>query len=172
MNDQFQSWKAEENEHIHTIENEDLPAEENIVNPEGQSSSEIIRQAEKPEEKTDTLKTSFPAPVGRVTIENPEMLLNSEEIQTFRSRWNEIQAKFVDEPGASVRQADALVAEVMAQVAQTLANQRRTLESQWNLGDTSPGDTSPGKVSPTAVSTEDLRQILQSYRAFFNRLLK
>jgi hypothetical protein len=67
-----------------------------------------------------------------------------------------------DKLGASVRQADALVAEVMEQITQMLANQRRTLEGQWNPGDTSVGE----------VSTEDLRQILQSYRAFFNRLLK
>ncbi len=102
-----------------------------------------------------------------MSIENPEMLLGSEAIQTFRSRWNEIQAKFVDEPSASVRQADALVAEVMEQVTHMLANQRRTLEGQWN-----PGDASVGEVSPREASTEDLRQILRSYRAFFNRLLK
>jgi hypothetical protein len=166
MNDQFQSWNEDEKEHIHTMENEDQPLDENVVNPEGQSSSEIIRQADRPEEKTETWKTSFPAPAGQVNIENSE-LLNSEEVHTFRSRWNEIQAKFVDEPGASVRQADALVAEVMAQVTQTLANQRRALESQWNLGDASRGDASHGEAS-----TEDLRQILQSYRSFFNRLLK
>jgi hypothetical protein len=152
MNDNIQAWHEDENDPVHTMENEDQPPEENLVNAE---------------EKTETWKTSFPAGSGQVNIENPEMLLNSEEIHDFRSRWNDIQAKFVDEPGASVRQADALVAEVMGQVTQVLANQRRTLEGQWNLGATSQGD-----ASPREASTEDLRQILQSYRAFFNRLLK
>jgi hypothetical protein len=162
MSDNIQSWHDDENEPIHTMENEDQPSQENLVNPEGEVSSEIVRQADRPEEKTESWKTSFPAPTGQVNIENPEMLLSSEAIHNFRSRWNEIQAKFVDEPGASVRQADGLVAEVMDQVTQVLANQRRTLEGQWNVGDTSHRE----------ASTEDLRQILQSYRAFFNRLLK
>jgi hypothetical protein len=164
MNDN-QAWNADEKEHIHTIENEDQPSDETIVNPEaGQVSPDAVhvQQEGMQEEKTvETWKTSYPAPIGRVNIENPE-LLGSEEISTFRNQWNEIQAKFVDEPGASVRQADALVAEVMGQVTQRLTNQRRVLEGQWNLGDTSQGE----------ASTEDLRQILQSYRAFFNRLLK
>jgi DNA-binding ferritin-like protein len=85
------------------------------------------------------------------------MLFSSEETQNFRNRWNEVQAKFVDEPGSSVREADTLVAEVMEKITKMFAGQRQTLESQWSKGDT---------------STEDLRQVLQHYRAFFNRLLK
>ncbi len=162
MSENIQPWKEDENEHIHTMENEEQPAEETVVNPEGQVPSEAVRQEGMQVDKTEVLKTSYPVPSGQVNIENPEMLLGSEAIHNFRSRWNEIQAKFVDEPGASVRQADALVAEVMNQVTQMLADQRRTLEGQWNLGNTSPRE----------ASTEDLRQILQSYRAFFNRLLK
>ncbi len=135
MSDNLQSWQEHENEQIHTMENEEQSSEENVINPEGQATSEIVQATEKPEGKTETWKTSYPAPAGQMNIENPEMLLGSEVIHQLRSRWNEIQAKFVDEPGASVRQADALVAEVMNQVTQTLANQRRTLESQWNLAD-------------------------------------
>jgi hypothetical protein len=37
-------------------------------------------------------------------------LLEAEELDGFRSRWREIQTKFVDEPRESVQQADALVA--------------------------------------------------------------
>lgn len=86
-----------------------------------------------------------------------EMLLDSQESQHFRDRWNEVQASFVDEPRSAVKDADALVSELMTHITQMIAGQRRTLETQWNQGD---------------VSTEDLRQILQSYRAFFNRLLR
>jgi hypothetical protein len=161
MNDNIQAWHNDENQHIHTVENEEEPIEESMVNPEGEASSATGEETGMLEEKTETWKTTFQTPVGQVNVASPEELLGSEEIHLFRSRWNEIQAKFVDEPGASVRQADALVAEVMAKVTEMLANQRRALESQWNLGDTHG-----------QASTEDLRQILQSYRAFFNRLLK
>jgi hypothetical protein len=100
-----------------------------------------------------------PEPVAQAVVNaaSPEMLFSSEETQNFRNRWNEVQAKFVDEPGSSVREADTLVAEVMEKITKMFAGQRQTLESQWSKGDT---------------STEDLRQVLQHYRAFFNRLLK
>jgi hypothetical protein len=84
-------------------------------------------------------------------------LLNREESEHFRTRWNEIQGKFVDEPRSAVQQADALVSEVSGQITQMFANEHSSLEGQWKQGHD--------------VSTEDLRQALQSYRSFFNRLV-
>jgi len=84
-------------------------------------------------------------------------LLNREESEHFRTRWNEIQGKFVDEPRAAVQQADTLVSEVVEQITQMFANEHSSLESQWNQGND--------------VSTEDLRKALQHYRTFFNRLV-
>jgi hypothetical protein len=84
-------------------------------------------------------------------------LLPGREVDDFRSRWDSIQAHFVDEPRRSVEEADSLVAEVMKQVAQMFASERAMLEEQWTRGDD--------------VSTEDLRISLQRYRSFFNRLL-
>jgi len=84
-------------------------------------------------------------------------LLNREESEHFRTRWNEIQGKFVDEPRAAVQQADALVSEVVEQINQMFANEHSSLEGQWNQGND--------------VSTEDLRKALQHYRTFFNRLV-
>ena len=59
-------------------------------------------------------------------------LLEREESEHFRTRWNEIQGKFVDEPRTAVQQADALVSEVVAQITQMFANEHRSLESQWD----------------------------------------
>jgi hypothetical protein len=84
-------------------------------------------------------------------------LLNREESEHYRTRWNEIQGKFVDEPRSAVEQADALVSEVIAQITQVFANEHHTLEGQWNQGND--------------VSTEDFRKTLQHYRSFFNRLV-
>ncbi|MBN1136158.1 MAG: hypothetical protein JXM73_06215 [Anaerolineae bacterium] len=96
------------------------------------------------------------APIG--TNAGPSTdLLRREESEHFRTRWNEIQSKFVDEPRSAVQQADALVSEVVEQMTQMFANERSSLESQWNQGDD--------------VSTEDLRKALQRYRSFFNRLV-
>jgi hypothetical protein len=84
-------------------------------------------------------------------------LLGSDESQQLRTRWSEIQAGFVDEPRTSVQQADALVSEVIEKLTQMFANEHSTLEGQWKEG--------------KDVSTEDLRQALQHYRSFFNRLV-
>jgi len=84
-------------------------------------------------------------------------LLNHEDSEHLRTRWNEIQGWFVDEPRSAVQQADTLVADVIDKITQMFANERGLLEGQWKQGDD--------------VSTEDLRQALQHYRSFFNRLV-
>ena len=84
-------------------------------------------------------------------------LLNREESERLRTRWNEVQNKFVDEPRSAVEQADALVYEVIQQITQMFANEHSSLEGQWKQGND--------------VSTEDLRKALQKYRSFFNRLV-
>jgi hypothetical protein len=84
-------------------------------------------------------------------------LFGGDQATTYQSRWQEIQTGFVDEPKAAVQEADALVAEVMRQLARTFADERRGLEGQWAEGE--------------EISTEDLRIALRRYRAFFDRLL-
>ena len=84
-------------------------------------------------------------------------LLDRQESEPLRTRWNEIQGKFVDEPRSAVQQADVLVSEVIEKITQMFANKHSALEGQWNQGND--------------VSTEDLRQALQRYRSFFNRLV-
>jgi hypothetical protein len=79
------------------------------------------------------------------------------ELGDFRHRWQNVQAGFVDDPRTAVRQADELVASVMKRLADVFADERSRLEHDWDKG----GD----------VSTEDLRQALQRYRSFFDRLL-
>jgi hypothetical protein len=87
----------------------------------------------------------------------PVALLAGRETDDMRSRWSSIQIGFVDDPRHAVEMADSLVAEVMQRLAQVFANQRGQLEGQWGKGQD--------------VSTEELRQALQHYRSFFDRLL-
>jgi hypothetical protein len=84
-------------------------------------------------------------------------LLHGEEMEDVVARWREIQAGFVDEPRKAIKEADALVMELMERLIQTFAREREQLEARWQEGDD--------------VSTEDLRQGLQRYRSFFERLL-
>ena len=84
-------------------------------------------------------------------------LFSEFEINDLRSRWSTVQAGFVDAPRRSVEQADQLVAAVMQRISDGFAEERTTLERQWDRGD--------------SISTEDLRVALQRYRVFFGRLL-
>src|SRR3954453_23924127 len=92
---------------------------------------------------------------ARSTMNQP--LLSADDGEGFKQRWEEIQVGFVDEPQASVREADALVTELMQRLADTFAEERGRLEAQWERGE--------------QASTEDLRTALQQYRSFFRRLL-
>ena len=103
---------------------------------------------------------SKPAGVANARHSNPTEagpLFAGEEGGRFRQRWDAIQAGFVDEPREAVEQAAKLVVEVMTCLEQTFADERSRRESSGNGGD--------------ARSTEDLRQALRRYRAFFDRLL-
>jgi hypothetical protein len=93
----------------------------------------------------------------RTPDEAPVSLFDEGRSQEFRGRWDSIQASFVDEPREAVSAADALVAEVLQELARSFATERESLEKEWTLGD--------------QVSTEDLRQALRHYRSFFDRLL-
>lgn len=84
-------------------------------------------------------------------------LLSPEDEEGFRTRWEQVQNKFVDDPRDAVHTADALVADVMQKLATTFADHKQELEGQWNRGE--------------QANTEDLRQALRHYRSFFNRLL-
>jgi hypothetical protein len=85
-------------------------------------------------------------------------LFGNDELQGFRSRWEEVQAGFVDEPKESVQRADQLVSDLMTKLTSGFDQTRSGLEEQWNKGED--------------ASTEDLRVALTRYRTFFNRLLK
>jgi len=84
-------------------------------------------------------------------------LFDTEASKDLQERWLNIQTAFVDEPGKAVEQAEALVGEVMTQLTESFARERRDLQARWSGHDD--------------VSTEDLRQAIRRYRSFFNRLL-
>jgi signal recognition particle GTPase len=87
-----------------------------------------------------------------------EALFADDEAQGLRSRWEDVQRGFVDEPRESVQKADDLVSDLVERLTKGFAETRSGLEEQWNKGE--------------EASTEDLRVALTRYRAFLQRLLK
>lgn len=96
-------------------------------------------------------------PPNRAGDEPSMPLFAQNEAADFRSRWEKIQINFVDEPRKAVEQADELVANAIKKLAESFANERQRLESDWDKNEN--------------VSTEDLRLALRRYRSFFDRLL-
>jgi hypothetical protein len=105
----------------------------------------------------DTTGTSGGGGARMVKEQAPTPLFVDNESQEFRSKWDQIQIRFVDEPRQAVQDADNLVAQAMKRLAEIFSDERKKMEGQWDRGDD--------------VSTEDLRVALQRYRSFFNRLL-
>jgi hypothetical protein len=98
-----------------------------------------------------------PARPAQTEEESRTPLFAADAAESFRSRWQDVQTSFVDEPARAVEQADSLVAEIMQRLAKTFADERSHLEEQVEHG--------------KDISTEDLRMALRHYRSFFDRLL-
>jgi hypothetical protein len=95
--------------------------------------------------------------VVRAQEEEKVALFVPNESNDLRARWDSIQVGFVDEPRKAVQEADALVSATMTRLAEIFANERHTLEQQWDRSED--------------ISTEDFRLALRRYRSFFGRLL-
>jgi len=94
---------------------------------------------------------------GMSTDQSRTNSLFADDTSGFRSRWDDVQAAFVDDPKECVQKADTLVAEVVEQLTYGFSEARSRLEAQWSRGE--------------EASTEDLRLALKRYREFFQRLL-
>ena len=86
-----------------------------------------------------------------------EPLFTPQLAENYRTRWNSIQSGFVDDPRQAVRAGDELVAQMMSNLANSFAEERRRVEE--HLDQTGEG------------STENLRVALRRYHSFFERLL-
>ena len=106
----------------------------------------------------DQTQVPTPTPQHAKAEESAERSLFAEnELSGFRSRWDDVQSSFVDDPKDCVHKADGLVSEVVEQLTNGFSEARSRLEAQWARGE--------------EASTEDLRLALKRYRDFFQRLL-
>ena len=97
--------------------------------------------------------------------------------EAFAERWQQVQARFVDDPERSIAFADALVAEVMdargypvkdfEQRAADISVQHPRVVENYRAAHEIAVRHSSGKAD-----TEDLRAALLGYRALFDELLR
>ena len=144
--------------------NEDRPAPREMTTAELAAAAERANEARTQgvEAEARDREVAVPRDAAHPADRSPDSsvtpLLPQDVAEQLRARWNEVQTGFVDEPRRAVEDADALVADAIKRLAGSFASARANLERDWDRG----GD----------VSTEDLRQALQRYRAFFGRLLQ
>ena len=106
---------------------------------------------------TDTTGT------GAVPAETPahaapaDTALFDQDPAEVQSRWRDLQAAFVDDPGDAVQRADGLLGEVVESLTAGLNSRTSALRERWK--DVGTPDT------------EQLRQALREYRTVLERLL-
>jgi hypothetical protein len=103
--------------------------------------------------------------------------LSPEESQRFGQAWRLLQARFVDDPSAAVREADTLVTELMTvrgypmtefdRRAEDLSVDHPTVIQHYR-----DAHGIAERDAARAASTEDLRQAVVHYRALFEDLLE
>ena len=113
---------------------------------------------------TDVTDVREPVPAHAQTeavhgepVTNGDSLFGGIDLSGLKSRWDDVQAAFVDDPRECVQKADHLVSDVVEQLTSGFAQARSQLEEQWSRGQ--------------EASTEELRVALKRYREVFQRRL-
>jgi len=102
--------------------------------------------------------------------------LDAGELSRFREQWGALQVRFVDEPSASVRDADALVNQVMTQRGYPMSEfEQRSADISVDYPNVVENYRHARRISVAnndgKASTEDLRRSLVYYRSLFDELL-
>jgi hypothetical protein len=102
--------------------------------------------------------------------------LSPEERAKFSAAWNHVQAKFIDDPAAAVREGDMLVSDVMTTRGYPLSDFDRrtedlTVDHARVVHHYRAARDIAARHSKHEASTEDLRQALMHYRELFADLL-
>jgi hypothetical protein len=95
-------------------------------------------------------------PPGASADDPVAALWGADLVQQYRGRWQELQLRFVDDPHAATEQAAHLVDEAVDSLTGALGDQKRSLDG-WQRQERD--------------DTEELRNALQRYRGFLDRLL-
>ena len=102
--------------------------------------------------------------------------LTDEERTKFNGLWQQVQARFVDDPAIAVSEADLLVTDLMSTRGYPMGDVDRrdedlTVEHGHVVGHYRAARDIAQRHTRGAASTEDLRQAMVHYRALFADLL-
>ena len=164
---------------------EDTVAEDNAVS-EDYAADESVRPAEPaftPAEPafTPAEPDGYPAPAAGTgayeavpaanglrpapAAAGPDVALLGDAAE-LRTRWQHAQAGFIDDPQEAVGEAADLIEQTAQSLVIALRQRQRELRVEWERR----GD--PGAPDAVTPDTEQLRLIMQRYRALFNQLCR
>jgi hypothetical protein len=94
------------------------------------------------------------------------------DAEGLRTRWQHVQASFVDDPQVAVGEAADLIEQTAQAMVGALRQRQRQLRVMWEGGPA--GDAAPAGSEPAGrgQDTEHLRQMMRHYRALFNQLAR
>ena len=105
------------------------------------------------------------APVNPAAVPNLDQPLLSGDTELL-SQWQRVQADFVDDPQVAVAGAADLVEQAGQALVDALQQRQRQMRTMWDYS-SADGSAAPGEGN---ADTEQLRQMMQRYRALFNQL--
>jgi len=88
---------------------------------------------------------------------------------TLKASWQQAAAEFVDDPRAAVAEAASLVEQTAQTLVGALQQRQRQLRGQWENGSANGVNGTTDQLVSMG-DTEELRHLMQSYRALFNQL--
>jgi hypothetical protein len=156
--------------------------EEDVVTPDGEYETDTVVDTTPSTLDDTTVPASDAAPVGDAVPasavpapraaafdENAPLLGDS---VTLRASWQQAAAEFVDDPRAAVAEAADLVEHTAQTLVGALQQRQRQLRGQWEDGTATGvnGSNAATDQAGNTVDTEELRHLMQSYRALFNQL--
>ncbi|MEU4510206.1 hypothetical protein AB0G05_11965 [Nonomuraea wenchangensis] len=158
--------EVREDERAHSAERRDPLDRDRLdddpLDGDGDGDDEFARSEQttmpSPPPHADTTTTT-----GAVLAETPahaapaDTALFDQDPAEVQSRWRDLQAAFVDDPGDAVRRADGLLNEVVESVTASLNGRTSALRERWK--------------DAGSPDTEQLRQALREYRNVLERLL-
>jgi hypothetical protein len=97
------------------------------------------------------------SPENTSRMQESSSFFSPAETQAFRSRWNNIQVRFVDDPASAVDEANTLVSDAIEHLKQGFTPQREPHDQT----------SDPNKRD----STEERRLLLRRYRTLVDRLV-
>ena len=103
--------------------------------------------------------------------------LTPDQTRRFSDEWQQVQARFVDEPAGAVLQADRLIGDIMAARGYPVGDFEQRVE---DFSVDHPNVVMNYRAARAIadeharhpVSTEDMRQAMVHYRALFNELIE